>query len=441
MKKKIRKNLKFLVGVVIMALFFACGKDDNNDPDPKKNSNPADVLWQEQLSLPVNPALHAIVPAIDGNDNIYVLANKPGGLILGGGFVLDAFNKNGSKLWNIAVDDLQVVEEKPLFFGGKLYLIAEDWSTVYLQCYNAANGSKEWEVEVGSMVSRNMALVNGHILLFSQKTFLTNWILEAYNPSNGNLVAQLEKDDDKYLFGDEGDTRLVANGNTAYVSDDVNLFAIEVATGGSLQVAWKSPLPDDNQVGTSILHRKGMIVTPGGNILLQYTTDSYNNYSDAVASYDNKGNLLWRYYTEERISNRMTADTENSIFIGGGKMMKLDAKTGQVAWNAEGPAELFGMSSFSTPILGKNGNLYSWDFMGMYMLEKDGKMKSYYLAGDVSDSNPFSSVSLLGNGNIILILMGEGNGQIFCIKESSGGIASGWVKNAANNANTYNIVF
>lgn len=436
------KKLNFALLVLLVASigFTSCKKDEKKDPDPNGN-NPTqtDLEWKGQLTLPVNPAMQFLVPAVDNQDNIYVLQDALGGLLLGGGYAIDAFDKNGNKLWSAESEGVDPINSQPVWYNNRLYFMVQDWDSGYLVCYNANSGSKEWQVELGVLVSKNLTISNGMAVLLSKKEFGSHWILESYDLQNGELVAAYWEEDGIPVFSYEH-TRLVANGNTVFVCDDEKLFSFQVGSS-SFEQNWNALLPADNEPENNFLVRKEMIVSPNGNIVLHYATDPYDLNSLAIASFNQSGDLLWQSSPSQDISHRMIADSGNHIYQGGSSLWKLNGSNGQVAWSVDGPDELFGMSSLPAPVMGKNGTIYTSDFMGIYLVDNSGSIKDYFLAGDVSDSFAIGQVVLLSNGNMVFTVMGEDRGQIFCLEGNSGGVASGWSKSGANRANTFNLAF
>jgi hypothetical protein len=185
-----------------------------------------------------------------------------------------------------------------------------------------------------------------------------------------------------------------------------------------------------------------MVIAPNGNVTFAYS-ELGNPSLDILISYNSQGQKLWEY--ERPYASRITLDGEGNVYDGGIKdLIKIDGATGQKIWAVKPPSEFeyVIMGSFTSMVHAIDGNMYCGDVYGIYGSDYTGKIKYsvYSSTLDIGDATPFSDVTLLSNGYIIVLTMGDGeNGSINCIKADTKGISTkGWPKRGANAANTFN---
>jgi hypothetical protein len=76
-------------------MFSSCKKDEIIDDDNNNQATDAKTEWTKPLALPINPALGKnYMPAVDGNDNIYVLMRNFEGD--GYGYAMQKFDKKAT---------------------------------------------------------------------------------------------------------------------------------------------------------------------------------------------------------------------------------------------------------------------------------------------------------------------------------------------------------
>src|SRR5574344_1630237 len=158
--------LSFIVMLFIFG-FTACdnGTDIHGD-DPNNTETTADVVWKNELTLPINPALsYNYMPAVDENNNIYVLMqNFEGGLW--GGYAMQKFDKDGKELWVKQSTEAGCTphNQMPTFYKNNLYFTTD----AKVICLDASSGDSKWEYEVpDSMqyITPAIAVVNDMILI------------------------------------------------------------------------------------------------------------------------------------------------------------------------------------------------------------------------------------------------------------------------------------
>ncbi|MCB8964355.1 MAG: PQQ-like beta-propeller repeat protein [Bacteroidales bacterium] len=409
-------------------LLSSCSKDDAGDDDNNPTTN-ANVEWTKQLALPINPALgQNYMPAIDENDNIYVLMSD-----FNGGSAIQAFDKNGTELWSKSQNDVNPHNQMPTYFQNKLFFTTDK----KLICLNASNGSKVWEYNIpDSMlyITPAIAIVNNFTLITLEKETAESSYLFAINPSNGNVAGTLAISDDRVWLN------MAARGNTVYLAHGF-LYKVTVSSNGAMSLDWNVQLPGDDPT-VYFNFENDMVIAPNGNVTFAYGELS-NPSLHILISYNSQGQKLWEY--ERQYASRITLDEQGNIYDGGNKdLIKINGANGQKIWAAEPPSEFeyVSMGNFTSMVHANNGNLYCGDVYGIYGANYSGDItySVYSSTLELGDSTPFSDVTLLSNGNIIVMTMGNGtNGNIHCIKANTGGISTkGWSKRGADAANTFN---
>ena len=424
------------IGIISIGIFLAiamlssCKKDEITD-----NNNPlteAKTEWTKPLAVPINPALGKnYMPAVDVNDNIYVLMQDWENM--DGGYILQAFDKSGTELWQKSNNDVTPYNQMPTFFQNRLFFTS-DKKVVSL---NASDGSKAWEYNIPDsmlFITSSIAIVENYVLVTLQSGTANHSYLFALNTNNGTVAGTLAVTEDRVWLN------MAARGNTVYLAHGF-LYKVTVNANGTMNLDWSVQLPG-NDPTYYFNFEKDMVIAPNGNVTFAYS-ELGNPSMDILISYDNQGQKLWEF--ERQYASRITLDEQGNVYDGGNKdLIKINGASGQKVWSVKPPSEFeyVLMGSFTSMIHAKDGNLYCGDTYGIYGLNYSGEIKYsvYSSTLGLGESVPFSDVTLLSNGNIIVLTMGDGsNGSIHCIKGNTQGISTkGWPKRGANAANTFN---
>lgn len=422
-------KIKFLIAIYFVAILFSSCKKNEIIDDDNNQTTDAKIEWTKELALPINPALgQNYMPAIDENDNIYVLMSD-----FNEGYAMQAFDKNGTELWRKSHNNIYPHNQMPTFFQNKLFFTS-DKKVVSL---NASDGSYAWEYNIPDsmlFITSSIAIVENYILVTLESGTADHSYLFALDPSSGTVVGTLAVSDDRVWLN------MAARGNTVYLAHGF-LYKVTVGANGSMNLDWCVQLPGDDP--TYYLNfEKDMVIAPNGNVTFAYG-ERANPFTDILISYDNQGQKLWEF--ERQYASRITLDEQGNVYDGGNKdLIKINGVSGQKVWSVKPPSkfEYVEMGSFTSMIHAKDGNLYCGDIYGIYGSNYSGEIKySVYSSTLVlGESVPFSDVTFLSNGNIIVLTMGDGsNGSIHCIKGNTQGISTkGWAKRGANAANTFN---
>lgn len=423
-------KFNFLIAFYFIAvLFSSCNKDDNKDDDGNNQSTNATIEWTKELVLPINPALgQNYMPAVDENDNIYVMMSD-----FIGGYAIQAFDKNGTELWNKSQSNLTPHNQTPTYFNEKLFFTADEKVT----CLNASNGSNVWEFnKPDSMlfITSSIAIVENLVLITLESGTADHSYLFALDANNGSVKGTLAITEDRVWLN------MAARGNTVYLAHG-NLYQVTVNANGSMSLNWSEQLPGDDPT-YYFNFENDMVIAPNGNVTFAYS-ELGNPLLDILISYNSQGQKLWEY--ERQYASRITLDEQGNVYDGGVKdLIKIDGATGQKVWSVNPPSEFdyVLMGSFTSMIHATDGKMYCGDVYGIYGADYSGLIKYsvYSSTLNIEDTTPFSDVTLLSNGNIIVLTMGDGsNGSIHCIKADTKGISTkGWPKRGANAANTFN---
>lgn len=426
--------------LMLFALSFSACDNGTDIPGDEPDTPPAtsaDLLWSSELASPINPALGGnYMPAVDEDDNIYVLMRIfEGGLW--GGYAMQKFDKNGNELWEKQSTESAYTphNQMPTFYQDKLFFTTDE----KVIALNASDGSGAWEFDIpDSMqyITPAIAVVNNLILITLEKETAEHSYLFALNPANGNVSGTLAITNDRVWLN------MAARGNTVYLVYG-HLYKVSVNADGDMHLDWSVQLPGGDET-YYISFDNDLVIAPNGNVSFAYA-EGRNAQLDYIISYNSAGEKLWEY--ERAYASHLTLDAQGNIYDGGIKdLLKIDGETGQKVWTVEPPSEFeyVAMGDFTSMVHANNGNLYCGDTYGIYGASNGGEIKysAYSSTLGIGNSVPFSDISLLSNGNIIVLTMGDdgANGSIHCIKAETGGIATtGWPKRGGNAANTFNV--
>ena len=415
-------------------MFSSCKKDEIIDDDNNNQATDAKTEWTKPLALPINPALGKnYMPAVDGNDNIYVLMRNFEGD--GYGYAMQKFDKNGNELWVKQSTEAGYTphNQMPTYFQDKLFFTT-DKKVVAL---NSSDGSIAWEYNIPDsmlFITQAIAIVENFVLITLENNTAEYSYLFSLNAGTGSVAGTLAVTSDRVWLN------MAARDNTLYLVHGF-LYQVTVNSNGSMNLNWSVQLPG-NDPTYYYNFDNDIVIAPNGNVTFAYGEQS-NPSMLKLISYNNNGNKLWEY--ERQYSSRITLDGQGNVYDGGkDDLIKIDGSSGQKVWSVEPPSEFeyVAMGSFTSMIHANDGNIYCGDTYGIYGVNSSGELKYsvYSSTLEIGESVPFSDVTLLSNGNIIVLTMGDGaNGSIHCIKGSTKGISTiGWPKRGANAANTFN---
>jgi len=401
---------------------------DNNE---NNNSTNATLEWTKTLALPINPSISKnYMPAIDENDNIYVLLK---GMT---GYAIQAFDKNGKELWTKKDNVINPHNNMPTYFQNKLIFTSAD----KVICHNTINGDVEWEFSKPDSIlsiTPAIAIVNDYILITLERETAEFSYMFALNPNNGDVVNSIPVSPDREWLN------IAANKNIVYLASGY-LYQVTVNPNGSMKLNWSVQLPG-NDPTYYINFENDLVISPDGNITFAYSENG-NPSLDILISFDNNGKKIWEY--ERQYSSHITLDEQGNIIDGGiDDLLKIDGSTGKKIWATEPPSEysFVKMGSYTSMVHADDGNMYCGDIYGIYGVNSNGDVKYSTYNTNISNGTPFSDITLLSNGNIIVLSMGDSNnednkGNIHCIKANTKGIANkGWPKRGGNAANTFNV--
>ncbi len=430
-----RVEFKLLWAIIVGLTMWSCEKDKSNSDDDNQEgeAQSADIVWQQKLSIPINPALGSnYMPAIDENDNIYVMMsdwNNYGSGEMGN--VLQAFDKNGNALWERSTagedPDFQMVT----YYENKLYFTTGK----KIVCLDAEDGSDLWNYNVPDsfLVSYSLVIANNRVLTSMQSFDAENSYLFAFDSENGTINSTLAITDDRAVMA------MAAKGSTVYLTYDF-LYSVNVTSSG-LSLNWKTVLPGNSpEYGGDYKNiADDIAIAPNGNIIFTYGVLS-DLSTRRVICYSSGGTELWQSDNEAR---HLVVDADNDIYLCNDDLIKLDGASGSEIWSTSAPAETFGLGSFRSVTVGTDEVMYNGDYFGIYAAENTGNLKYYTPAATVSETGPLTYITLLSNGNIILLCMGDDEderGILICMKGSSGGVQDEiWAKWGCNAANTFNL--
>ncbi len=422
---------RYLLSLVVL-IALGVTSCDKLTIDPGDEAN---VLWTSELALPINPSLGGnYMPAVDDDDNIYVLMrNFDGGLW--GGYAMQKFDKNGNEMWvkQSTEEGYTPHNQMPTFYNNRLYFTTDE----KVVCLNAGTGNSEWEYNVpDSMlyITPAIAIVNNQVLITLENFTAEHSYLFALDPASGRVKSTLGITDSRVWLN------MAARGNTVYLAYG-KLYKVTVNAGGSMHLDWSVQLPGGDPT-YYISFENDIVISPNGDVSFAYA-ENRNAQLDHIISYNSSGTKLWEY--ERSYASHITLDEDGNIYDGGiNDLLKIDAASGQKAWETEPPSETLGFgNSFTAMVHAANGVMYCGDVYGIYGVNYSGEVKYSLFPEKISGtSTPLTDVTLLGNGNIIVMSMGEdgGNGNIHCIEAETEGIAAtGWPKRGGDAANTFNV--
>jgi outer membrane protein assembly factor BamB len=429
-KKCMCNTRLFIAFIFVITLLSSC--EENEIDGDNNNASDAKTEWTKTLALPINPALGGnYMPAVDENDNIYVLMRdfeSPNG-----GYTMQAFDKNGKELWKKSHKEVTPHNQMPTYFQNKLFFTSDD----KVVCLNANDGSTAWEYHLPDsmlFITSSIAVVENFILITLEKETAQHSYLFALNVNNGSVAGTLPITENRVWLN------MAARGNTVYLAHG-HLYKVTVSANGSMKLDWSVQLPG-NDASYYYNFEKDMVIAPNGNVTFAYGEQG-NPSMDILISYNNQGQKLWEY--ERQYASRITLDEQGNVYDGGIKdLIKINGASGEKVWSVKPPSEFefVLMGSFTSMVHANDGNLYCGDVYGIYGSDSDGKIKYsvYSSTLELGDATPFSDVTLLSNGNIMVLTMGDGaNGSIHCIKAATKGVSTkGWPKRGANAANTFN---
>jgi len=417
---------------MILTLVFttSCNKDKNNPSDD------SEVVWSANLELFINPALgRNYMPAVDENDNIYVMmADWDGNAGLG--YALQAFDKDGKQLWIKTDDNVSVFTQMVTYFDGKIIYPTSS----QIVCLNSSDGTEAWTYTPPDSLQTtySIAIANNQLVAFISGFTSEYSYIYSFNPANGNINAT------EAFGGREEVCAMAANGSTLYITYN-SLSSYNINTN-SIDLNWSSLLPNNNAYYEDTYRNmlNDITIDPvNGNIFFAYENPTQYGEKWLIA-YDKNGNKLWENETFQ--ATHITACAENELYVSYDNLFKLNGQSGSQIWEAVPPSETMGLgNSINSTVYGNDDVLYAGDIYGIYGINNQGTEKySAFPTSITGNGTPFTYVTLLSNGNIIVLAMSVDPdtepAKIYCLKASSGGVKKNiWAKWGANAANTFNL--
>jgi len=402
-----------------------------------EESDSSDVLWKSDLGAFINPALgRNYMPAVDENDNIYVLMTDWESDNLNA-YVLQAFNKNGEELWKKEEQSETLWKQMPGYYDGNIF-----YSTMNkIVCLDAADGSEKWVYTPGDTLqtSHSLVIADGKLVVGLPAYTADHSYLFALNISDGSVVATHPVFETRKLFA------LAANGSTLYAAYN-QICSIELGSSGFTE-NWRTLLPGNNSEYEDTYNNSidDIVIDPTSGKIYTSISNPYEYNDEKLVAFNISGELLWE--STDYACSHPTTNYGDELYIPSGDLYKLDGTDGSLVWSAEPPSETFGFgNSFDCLVYANNDVLYCGDYFGLYGVDKSGqedlKIFPEALSGTTS---PLSFTTLLSNGNIIVLAMSPDpeteSSRIYCIKASTQGTkANIWAKWGANVGNTFNLL-
>lgn len=425
--------------IVCIVLFSACKKDNNNEAEKNEKNEPkptVDIVWKSSLSCNINPSMgYNYMPAVDENDNIYVMmidwTNQQNG------YVLQALDINGSILWTKSVNNDGVHRQMVTYYKGMLFYATK----TKIMSLNASTGDELWSFACPDTLSTTqaMAISNQQLITVFSGNFSFYSHVAAIDPFNGNLNAM-------QVIGNRGEIHAIAAmGNDIYLTyNKIIKMRINSAT---IDLTWQQLLPnntDEFDITYRNMYNDVVIDPDNGNIYFTYGNIYMPNEKWLIA-YDLNGNKLWE--SASFAAEHITVDQGNALYVSNGKLVKLNGNNGKQIWTANPPDVPAGSAfKINSVVHGSNDVMYCGDYYGLCGINNAGAEQFKALMSSITtDDTPFTYVTLLSNGDIIVLAMAPSNSSnspIYRIKNrpNSGVKASIWAKWGANRANTFNLL-
>ncbi|MBN2433858.1 MAG: PQQ-like beta-propeller repeat protein [Spirochaetes bacterium] len=408
---------------LMITILISCGggssddkKTESEDPTPTTTSEIDEDLMAYG------------VPAVDANDNTYMLFKED--LMMSGPTNAVSFNNDGSLNWNVEIDDyLQdiVICNDLIILSGlnKVYAV------------NNSDGSTEWSYEI----TDESGLAN------------TKGVHKPCIDSDGNIVIAV----DSYLL-DISTAKAAClisikpdgtlNNKTEFSTGDdyydrfIKMSPVMATDSGIFFSVFKS-----TDTGDSVsLYRYDNNLNALNNRL--YTgdvasessflavTDTYvlfglqdnNTYKSNIISMNNIfGSDNWTIFLDDYVINSPVIDKDNNIYIGceDGYIYKLNSTDGSEIWSSN-IGEIFIQGEL---IIGKNQKIYKSG-----QLPTEINMTSGTESSSLSDKVAGSDGAMLSDGTLVY---GSDN-KLIRVSTSSGGICldAKWAKYGKDAANS-----
>ncbi len=405
------KKFYLFVFVAAIAIFSSCGKNDSANPDnPDDPNDPtSEIVWSTDLSHTIQTTTNHY-PAVDDNGNIYLITKE-----YGVGSVVQAFDKNGSELWEKHQDKYPRNYSVSYYDGNVYFLTTEE-----LICLDAQNGNEKWsvsesvEADLGIGNQDNFTFVGNNLvipLINIQGTFLVK-----LDPSSGHSNGSIQVCKQNRVV-----PRIAAKGNTIYIAED-SLYVISESG-----IAWRANIENTEHTTKDVYD---LIITQNNDIVVSTKSEMSNQRN--VYLYKSE-ELLWSInFGTDVLTPKISELSNGNLALAMGNLLTVDAASGNEIWKLN--SEI--LKSYETANVAANGKIFGGNAYGIWGIDEDGNTISVF----DPNNDPISNSILQKGENIIVLSMGTDNSIIHCVKEeNTGGYAPDlWSGYGANAANTFN---
>lgn len=429
--KKIKLSYLVLVAFFISScdlLNFTGTNTFSTDEDSTQCET--EVVWASNLAVQINPALgRNYMPAIDEDDNIYILMKN----WEDNSYTIQKFNKNGELKWTNIDKENIAFRQYISYYNGKLYYPTNN----KIICLNASDGKESWSYTPSDSVETtySLTITNGNVAIFLSGFTANHSYLTLINAQSGSISSM-------YAMGSRGDIcALASNKSTLYATFN-KLYSFSTGSD-KIELNWEILLPKNSEdYDDTYTNMDNDIAIDPENGNLYFTYENIHSYGEKwLIAYNKNGNKLWE---SEVYSNHITVDFGSQVYVGSSKLYKLNGNSANPFWETSAPDFTFGFGSFDQVTLGDNGLLFAGDYFGLYGVNSQGETKLKLSNEEAIGVNcPLSFVTLLSNGNIIVMAMADSDdkgSKIYCLKSDTKGIKKKtWSKWGADAGNTFNL--
>ena len=394
--KKLQIALLFLS---FSLLFFSCKKDEFHLGLLK-----IDDVLQWSYTLPEDQGNYDefLVPAVDENDNIYVVGktdmqNNSGEII--------SLTAEGTKRWSFQT--FGYPNSHVVYSDGKVYILSyyETFDNIFqtLSCLNASDGSLVWSDrhinKYGTMAMANNALY------WAAEDTLYKYSLD------GQIISRLKIDDVSNIVP----KYMSVYGNHIYLMEEdrnggYGQLLKFIDNGDILTLNWEKA-GFDNGEDNSVCD---LAIDNNGNVYFMTT--------GALYCIDLDGSTRWKntdIHGLNSFERHSVSITDSGMVLTGlDKLIKLTS-TGKELYTKE-TYDFISYYFERAPILGADKRYYTADYNGftsdangIRVINPDGTGYWY-----TKEPTGRENTALLHNGNMIFIF----DGIVYCIKAESGGL-------------------
>ncbi|MDO8570637.1 MAG: PQQ-binding-like beta-propeller repeat protein, partial [Candidatus Daviesbacteria bacterium] len=340
----------FLVLFFILPLYFLFPKITFADwPGPRYDFNKTGFVPYQISEKPQEKWVSGNIsfvwnaPVTDPDGNIYLGTNTGG---------LTSLDKDGKKRWvtNTHYPGNSVVLDNN---NNIYYSVTTGLPKIY--SYDQ-NGNKRWEYSLGNNSPTGVALSRDKNTIYVGIAYPSQTLV-ALN-LDGTLKWQKNLN-----YNSPASTPLVAPDGTIYVGTGTNygLFAL-TDTGTTGIIKWYRYF-----VGSSDVH----------SLMLDSSNNIYVKSGGKIVSYDSLGTRRWVYQYSNLIDSlnreEEMALKDNIIYaISNNNLMAINT-SGNLIWTFTAPVQI--SQRFKSPVIDKNGNIYTTYGNIFYILNPDGTLK------------------------------------------------------------------